>query len=59
MVRPMNRQTEKFLMAILVFGGAGLLTLGYFSSIGAIKVIGGLVLIFVWYIAYDIVVNRD
>lgn len=50
---------EKLLIALLVAGGAAVLTAGYFSSDRGVKIAGGIVLIFVWYVAYDIVVNRD
>ena len=50
---------EKILTALLVAGGAGLLTIGYFSTNHGVKIAGAVVLIFVWYVAYDIVVNRD
>lgn len=50
---------EKFATVLLVVGGIALLTAGYFSGNPAVKAAGGLPMIFVWYVAYDIIVNRD
>lgn len=59
MERDLRMNLEKFLIGLLVTGGAALLTAGYFSTNHGVKIAGAIVLIFVWYVAYDIVVNRD